>query len=66
MTIKRKQTFALLSVLLAYIVGRWPWVKDVLMSFTPVIRVLIIAVIALVISFAFVWSIWPEWILSLI
>ena len=66
MTIKRKQTFALLSVLLVYIVGRWQWVKDVLMYFTPVIRVLIIAVISVVISFAFVWSIWPEWIMSLI
>lgn len=66
MTVKRKQTFALLGVLLVYIVGRWQWVKDVLMSFTPVIRFLIVAIIGLVISFAFVWSIWPEWIMSLI
>jgi hypothetical protein len=64
--IKKKQTFAILTTLIAYIVGRWPWVKDTLISFTPVIRFVIIVVVSCIISLAFVWSIWPEWIMSLI
>ena len=62
----RKPTLVLVSLVVANIIGKWSWVKDTLKSFTPAIRWIIIIFVALIISFAFIWSVFPEWIMTII
>lgn len=62
----RKPTLVLVSLVVANIIGKWSWVKDTLKSFTPAIRWIIIIFVALIISFAFVWSVFPDFINAII
>lgn len=62
----RKPTLVLVSLVVANIIGKWSWVKDTLKSFTPAIRWIIIIFVALIISFAFIWSVFPDWIMTII
>lgn len=62
----RKPTLVLVSLIVANIIGKWSWVKDTLKSFTPAIRWIIIIFVALIISFAFIWSVFPDWIMTII
>lgn len=62
----KKPTLVLVSLIVANIIGKWSWVKDTLKSFTPAIRWIIIIFVALIISFAFIWSVFPDWIMTII
>lgn len=62
----KKPTLAILLTLLAHIVGQWSWVKETLNSFTPAIRWVIIVFATLIISFAFAWSLFSDWVKAII
>lgn len=64
--IKNKGTAGILTILIAYIIGQWEWVKHILFSFSYFARAIIIFVVLSVLTLAFVWVFWPEKIMSLI